>query len=442
MEQVDEVVTQIPPSEILVDDNIRFGLKANRVDELAEQITAAGRIHTPLWVEPLNEAVNGSLYRLTAGNYRYAATLKLNKEGAGLMLPCLIRPVADPLTRLKDQLSENMDRENLSPMDMAVAIKKLMDAGVPRLEIRKMFSRPGGRKGNKKAPASNSYINMMVSFLQFPKAIQTKIHAGPDGGGIGVATAYELTKVNRDKWEVVLERAEADRISTLEREEKDEVKYLEGEKKKEEAEKKASEITEELGATKEKLKSLAVELDQANDRATSLYKQAKASPLNEEDAKLKAKAEADLKAAEEEVKAKEKEAMELKKAAEKLESKAATANKTAQERADSLRALRLDKAKGPAKKTAPGPGDVKKAAAKEGAAQEGMVPLNATDMRTCIKEMALPGSFPLVAKIGEIIGRCFNSVITPDQCYNEIAWAVTKEKKDKPKHVKEAKESK
>src|SRR5207249_5746573 len=52
---------------------------------------------------------------------------KLNKEqGAGLTVPAIVRPLADDTLRLKHQLTENMDRENQSPMDQAVAIDKLL----------------------------------------------------------------------------------------------------------------------------------------------------------------------------------------------------------------------------------------------------------------------------------------------------------------------------
>lgn len=84
---------------------------------------------------------------------------------------------------------------NRSPIDEALEIRRLIQQGVSKMEIRKMFARPGGRKGFKSMPVSNSFINMRLSFLDLPKAIQEKIH----DGRLGVAAAYELTKVTTGK---------------------------------------------------------------------------------------------------------------------------------------------------------------------------------------------------------------------------------------------------
>lgn len=428
-QQAEETVYQIPVSDILADENenVRFGLKPSRVDDLADQIQAHGSIHTPLWVSPLGEPLNGHSYKLTAGAYRLAAAGKLGME----TVPCLIREVGDDLARMKQQLSENMDRESMTPMDQARAIKKLLDAGVPRLEIRTIFARPGGRKGNKKQPASNSYINMMVTFLQFPKAIQTKIHNGPDQGGIGVATAYELTKVSRDKWETVLADAEAERTKAIEREEADEKKFLANEAKKEEAVTKANQLAEELEAKRKALQAASAEYDQLNEKQMELFKQAKAKALNEEDNAKKKAAEEELKKIEAEAKEKEKAASDLKKEVDKLAGKTETANTRAQELAEKLKEARLKAAK---KKPAPGPGDIKKAAAAAGASKDGRVPLNATDMRRLIDDMCLPG-FAKVQIVGGIIKRAFSSEITDKQCIAELAYAL-KDTAKMPPHMK------
>jgi len=68
----------LPPEAILADDNIRFNLKASRVDSLAADILEQGRVLVPIEVEPLPKAINGAGYRVTDGHYRHAATSKLN----------------------------------------------------------------------------------------------------------------------------------------------------------------------------------------------------------------------------------------------------------------------------------------------------------------------------------------------------------------------------
>ena len=215
--QVVEGLQQLDPGVILADENSRFGLKRLRLDTLVQSSLEMGGVNTPVEVEPLDTPVDGKQYRLTAGFYRHAAVSELNdKQAAGLTLPAIVKPIGDAGLRLRRQLAENMERENQSPMDKAIAIKKLVDLSVPKVEIRKIFSTPGGRKGLVLQPASNAFINMTLSFLDLPKAVQEKIH----DGRVGVAAAYELTKVHPEKRAAVLERAEQERIKTIEAEDK------------------------------------------------------------------------------------------------------------------------------------------------------------------------------------------------------------------------------
>ena len=63
-------VVNIPPSMILSDDNIRFGLKPQRVEDLMGEIEEQGGVHTPLFVEVLAEPANGFEYKMDDGHYR------------------------------------------------------------------------------------------------------------------------------------------------------------------------------------------------------------------------------------------------------------------------------------------------------------------------------------------------------------------------------------
>lgn len=209
-------LVHLDPTKILADDNSRFSLKPYRIQQRKAEILAAGGVNTPVEVEPLAKGSNnGYTHRLTAGFYRHAAVLEINKEGGDLKIPAIPYAPKDNAERLRRQLSENMDRENQSPMDIAVAIKKLMAVGLSRTEIRALFARPGGKKAVALVPASNAFINMMLSFLDLPKAIQTKIH----DGRIGVAAAYQLTKLSKEEQESVLAEIEAARLKALEKEE-------------------------------------------------------------------------------------------------------------------------------------------------------------------------------------------------------------------------------
>lgn len=430
--QVVEGLHQLDPGVILADENSRFGLKRLRIDSLMQSILEQGGVMQPIEVEPIEGAKNGDpQYRLTAGFYRHAAVTELNdKQAAGLSLPAIVKPLGDATMRLKRQLAENMERENQSPMDKAIAIKKLEDAGVTRIEIRKIFSTPGGRKGLTLQPASNSFVNMTLSFLDLPKAIQEKIH----DGRVGVAAAYELTKVSPEKRAVVLERAEADRIKEIEREEADEEKYLTSIKKAEEAKKKAEESAEALKKAEADIETAKGEAEELLKSAAEKYKTAKSAKGDE-----KAKAEEAFKAAESFAKAAEKKVESLTGTITKLSTASEKATKLAAEKLESLaNARKAAKANAANKgKAAVGAGDVKKAATSEGASTQ-YVSLNATEMRRIVKDLCAPGAFPKVRAIAAAFQECFSGVTTDRQLYTQLATITGEKQQGKGKKAADA----
>src|SRR5580698_4841532 len=269
------VILQLDPNTILADDNTRFNLKDSRIQTLAESILAQNGVIEPIEVEPLaEENANGFKYRLTVGFYRHAAVKFLNTtQAAGLTIPTLIHVNPNPAARLQRQLAENIERENQSPMDCAVAIKRLMDIGMSRMEIRQVFSRPSSRKNakGKPEPASNAWVNMMLSFLDLPKSAQDKIH----NGILGVAAAYQLTKVPKERQTEIIARAEEERQKELEREEREEEKFLTNEKKLQEETAKVEEAKANLQAAEVKNAETSEKLDKQTDLTAELFKVSK-----------------------------------------------------------------------------------------------------------------------------------------------------------------------
>lgn len=423
----DMQVTQIPVSDIYVGQNIRFGLKKPRISALAGKIAEAGEIHTPLWVGVLPEAVEGKNYQLYAGNYRLAAAEELGLAA----VPAIIRetpPTAVDLIKL--QFSENHDREGNSPMDDAHAAKAMLDAGMSRQEVCLMFSRDGGRKGKKVQPASYSWLAMHLEFLKFPKAIQQKIHDGPDGGGITVSTALALARtVDPAKWEVVLKRAEEDRQKELEQENKWEEAYQAAQVKAEEAEKKRLATVAELEKTTAEFEEASKAADAGNQAAIDLFTQSKAAA----DKEAKTALETKLREAEKLAKENLKKATDLKKAKERLEAKVNTVTQTA----TAEKTAATDAKPGGKSKAAgaPTPANIGKAA-KELEASTNFVALKAPEMKKAVEEWAmLPGVPEKVQLIGKIVKKVFDGIITPDQGQWEMAYVVTGEKKERPKHM-------
>lgn len=245
---------RLDPAVIMLGDNVRYGLKKPRIARLKEEIVDAGGVRMPIEVLPLTDeekAANpGKLFKTLTGNYRTVSVQELNeKDKLGLDIPAIIRRVDNVITRLKMQVAENMEREDMSTMDCAVAIDEAFKAGVSRADIRKMF--PRQTAGNKLEEASNAWVNMVWRFLEFPKKIQNMIHDGK----IGVAGAYEMYKkpkkdaTDKEKieiWNAIATKLEESWTKEKQAEETEEEKFLTAEKKAAEREAKANEAAKKI----------------------------------------------------------------------------------------------------------------------------------------------------------------------------------------------------
>lgn len=96
----------------------RSAMDPDRLEELAESIRAQGLVQ-PIVVRPLARA--GS-YELIAGERRWRACRMAGKTS----VPAIIRVVPDEAT-LALALIENIQREDLNPLEEATALKRLID---------------------------------------------------------------------------------------------------------------------------------------------------------------------------------------------------------------------------------------------------------------------------------------------------------------------------
>lgn len=409
-----EQVMQLDPSKVDASSSaVRYSVLSTRIDALKASILAQGRINDPVEVTPVLDAKGKATtgrYQIIVGDGRLAAVLALNKEGAGLKLPAIVRSYADVKGVLARQLSENVDRQSLSPMDIATAIKNLLEAGYSKPEIRALFSRPGGKNGKTLAPASNAWLNMMVSFLDLPKDIRERVH----DGRIGVAAAYTLTTIDPEKRSEVLEKIEAKRLKELEAEEKEEARLTA-------AAEKDSKKSEGSAAKQAKAKAAEEALDaaeKANIESNKAVADARAAML--EAGKVSAAEMALMKPEEKKALA---ESIASAKAAFTSALKTSNTNQKALSTAQNkLKAIaekteKSPKAAGKAKAAAPkakakpapiSPKDVKAAAKEVGTKAPAQV-LTMADMRRAVA--TLEGSkFKTARAIGKAILDCFNGV--------------------------------
>ena len=426
--EVEKQIVMLDPTKIKADKNYRFGLLKTRVESMKDSIIEQGGVQTAIEVVEL-EGDENFTHEVIDGHYRLAGTLKANDSGAGLEIPAEIHEPLSDIDRVKRQLMHNTEREDNSPMDDARAMKALLDAGTPRIEIRTLFKRRS--VGNQIQPASNSFVNMTISFLELPRKIQKDIHEGL----VGVAAAYELMKAYKNaqakgldpkaKVDEIYEDAKVETLKRLEEEDAYETKFLESEKKAAQQDEKVEAAKKALADAKAEAEKVVAALNSANSR----YDEAFAAKKKAADAEAKKAADEAFKAAE----AVAREAERLKAVKQKEVAKA-EANVTkledqVKERADKLKQLR-DQKKTEAKADVKA-GTVAKAAAKAGAGDA--VPLNASEMRKVVTELAIPGSYPIVSKIGEAFKSCFAGVLTDKQLYTALAkitgeWVAPKSK--------------
>lgn len=243
--QPNEEVMYLDPATIMDASNIRYGLLPARLEEMKKDIKETGFIRQWIEVEELTpeekEANPGFEFKRFTGAYRHAAALELNNEGMHLTIPAVRRTTKNPLDRMIKQISENENRQSMTPMDYANAIKELLAKGATKPTIRSLFPRSTGKKMAMKE-ASNSWLNMMLSFMDFPANIRARIH----DGRISVKAAYELRKEPKENWAKIIEDIETKRLAELEKEERAETKILEDERKATEKETKEQDISTKL----------------------------------------------------------------------------------------------------------------------------------------------------------------------------------------------------
>ncbi len=119
-----------------------------RAAELAESVRAQG-VLSPLLV---TQIPGTDRYRIVFGERRYHAA-----QEAGLTsVPCVVREQLDPLQILVIQLTENLQREDPRPLEVAASLARLEDEGefgLSRSEIARLLGR------------SPSWVTNMLSLL-------------------------------------------------------------------------------------------------------------------------------------------------------------------------------------------------------------------------------------------------------------------------------------
>lgn len=408
-------VTMLNPARIKSDDNVRFSLKPHRIERLKDEILRDGQVNDAIEVTPI-EGEKAYDYLLTVGHYRLAAVILANKEGAGLEIPGRVVEHADAASRIRRQISENRERENMSPMDEAIAIQKLTEQGVPKPEIRRIMGGMVGKSGTKTKfkEASNSFINIRMNFLDLPKKVQELLH----DGRLGTNAAMDLLKHDKAKHEEIIAKAIAANDAEIARDEAAEVKLLNEEKglteKSQAAEVKAKEAETVAATVAEATKTVEAKVE----ATTAAFKAMNTAGLKPEERKAADKAfksvEAELKQARATLEDLKKKEVKAQDGATKAQAAAATAKAKIEDARRVKAQKKADKGGKDPKKI--GQKDIKKAADAAGStAKTSAVKLNAGDIREFLHTFCLPGTPMVVAKCFKVVEEVCNGNLTSGQ---------------------------
>ncbi|MFL5954821.1 MAG: ParB/RepB/Spo0J family partition protein [Gaiellaceae bacterium] len=152
-------------------DNVRKHV--GDVTELAASIKAQGMIQ-PI-VATMRSDDDGARFVVVAGHRRLAAAKKAGLE----KVPVILRTLDDQ-GRLEAMLAENLEREDLTPLEEAAGYQRLIDeCGLTQRQLAERVNR------------SQGHISKRLTLLDLPEAVQAQV----DSGGIEISDALELAKL-------------------------------------------------------------------------------------------------------------------------------------------------------------------------------------------------------------------------------------------------------
>ncbi len=180
-------------SQILEDaDQPRKQHSEESLRGLADSIRQHGLLN-PITISPLSGT---DQYRLVTGERRWRAAQMANLE----LIPCIVKQVADD-ERLTEQLIENMQREDLQPLEKARAIE----------HIRTTLNLTN-RETAKRLGLAERSIGYLLDLLNLPEAIGEAVISSPNRASDGQITEKHARYLKQLNSEPELQSAVVDRI--------------------------------------------------------------------------------------------------------------------------------------------------------------------------------------------------------------------------------------
>ena len=166
-------IREIPMDKILPNPaQPRLSYEEDSLTELADSIREHGVLQ-PILVRPV-----GSQYELIAGERRWRASRMAQRE----TIPAIVAEFDDQ-TALEVSIIENLQREDVSPLEEAAMFRKMMDLGY---SLRQLAQKIGKDKG---------YVENRMRLAEAPPEIRELVSVRKDT----ISHAYELMKVRDER---------------------------------------------------------------------------------------------------------------------------------------------------------------------------------------------------------------------------------------------------
>jgi len=182
-------VKDVPIGKIKVGEHVqRLVIEDDTISELAASIARIGIVN------PLLVSADGDKYLLVAGHRRLQAA----KRCGLTTVPCIVAS-AEKNVDTEISFAENLFRKDLSPLELACAVKDVLDKNVmPLEELAAGLNR------------SAEWVRRMVAMLDWPQDVLEAIHAG----WLSIAAAHNVALITEDTYRKFLLRNAEDSGAT------------------------------------------------------------------------------------------------------------------------------------------------------------------------------------------------------------------------------------
>jgi ParB family transcriptional regulator, chromosome partitioning protein len=175
-------IIELPLAKVIPNKNQpRQSFKEQSLNELAESIREFGIIQ-PIMVRSLD---GGGLYEIISGERRYKAAKILGLA----VIPCIINQNVDDISSIEMALIENIQRDELTPIELSHTFKQLID------EFKITHEELSKRIGKSRAAITNS-----LRLLLLPLEVQKMV----DSGSLSAGHARALLSFENNEEQIVI----------------------------------------------------------------------------------------------------------------------------------------------------------------------------------------------------------------------------------------------